>query len=129
MFKAAQEIDRIYDANGAPVLRLLDNGRLVGFDGSSIGFLNQGNVYDYNGIHRGWFHDGILRDHFGACVGFGQQVTTNTHPFFPFKQLAPLPSLVELEPLRPFKSFPPFKPFFGFQWSDYDPISLFEIYP
>ncbi|MBA7632693.1 hypothetical protein ES703_40245 [subsurface metagenome] len=38
------ELDVIYDKNGKPLLRLLENGRLVSFDGRSIGFLEGENA-------------------------------------------------------------------------------------
>ncbi|OGN03286.1 MAG: hypothetical protein A2655_00450 [Candidatus Yanofskybacteria bacterium RIFCSPHIGHO2_01_FULL_43_42] len=118
--------DIIYDIDGDPVLRLLNNGRFVTFDGESIGFLVGDNVYDYNGYHRGWFVGGTLRDHFGDCVGFGINVGNIAHPLFPLRKLPPLPSLVELEPLRPFTSLPPLKPLFSMSWSESNPISLFK---
>lgn len=122
-----KEIDVIYSKEGIPLLRVFGNGRLVNFNGKSIGFLDNDNVYDYNGNHRGWFIEGILRDHEGNCVGFGEYVGKTLHPFLPFKQFRPFSSFVEFEPFRPFKNFTPLKPFFNIDWSEYDPISMFKI--
>lgn len=124
-----QEIDVIYNKNGKPLLRLLENGRFVSFNGKSIGFLDRENIYDYNGNHRGWYIGGIFRDREGKCVGFGEKVTDHRHPFLPFKQFKPFPGFVEFEPFRPFKGFPPSKPFFSSEWSDDSPLSIFRIYP
>lgn len=119
------ESDVIYNKNGKPLLRLLENGRFVSFNGRSVGFLEGENAYDYNGSHRGWYSSGILRDHNGLCVGFGEEVTDSIHPLLPLKHLKPLASLEDLEPLRPLTSLPPLKPLPAMKWSKYDPISLF----
>jgi hypothetical protein len=119
------EIDTIYNRYGEPRLRLFDDGRLIDFDGRSMGFLNADNLYNYNGQHVGWYEGGIMRDHDGLCVGFGEIVADIIHPLLPLKQLKPLPSLEELEPLRPLTSLSPLKPLKSFGWSELDPISLF----
>jgi len=120
-----KEIDTIYNRYGKPILRLLENGRFVTFEGLSVGFLDGDNLYNYNGDHVGWYENGIMRDDKGFCVGFGETVTDNMHPFFPFKQFKPFPGFVEFEPFRPFKSLPPFKPLKSFGWSGYDQTELF----
>lgn len=122
-----KEVDIIYDKNGKPLLRLLENGRIVNFNGESLGFIDHEDVYDYNGTHRGWYIDGIFRDHNGDSIGFGEEVTDPRHPPLPFKQMKPFSGFVEFEPFRPFQEFPPFKPFFTMSWSNYDPISIFMI--
>jgi hypothetical protein len=122
-----REIDVIYNKSGTPELRLLENGRLVDFDGNSIGFLDGEHIYDYNGVHRGWYIEGIFRDHNGDCVGFGEKIGNTPHPFLPFKEFKPFPAFVEFEPFRPFKELPPIKAIFSFSWSEHDPISIFNI--
>lgn len=124
-----RDIDTIYDKEGEAALRLLKGGRLVDFLGKSIGFLHTGSVYDYNGIHRGWYTGGVLRDHEGNCVGFGQRVTDTHHPILPMKSIQPTPNITEIEPLRPIREISPVRPVSTFQWSDYNPVSLFMIYP
>ncbi len=119
------EIDIIYNRYGEPRLRLFVSGRLIDFVGRNIGFLDQDNLYNYNGQHVGWCEGGIIRDHDGLCVGFGEIVTDVAHPLLPLKQLRPLPGLPQPEPLRPLKSLPPLKPLKSFNWSELDPVSLF----
>ena len=87
-----RQIDTIYDRAGNPVLRVFANGRLLAFDGTSVGFVFDGNVYDYNGSHRGWYEAGILRDHVGLCAGFGENVGNAPHPLLPLKRLKPFPA-------------------------------------
>ena len=127
--KYMPDIDTIYNQYGEPRLRLLENDRLVDFDGKSIGFIDDEDIYDYNGNHRGWYIGGLLRDHNGDCVGFGEEVTDTRYSFLPFKDFGPFPGFVEFEPFRPFKELAPYKPFFTIDWSTYDPISLFMIHP
>jgi len=120
-----QDIDVIYNRYGEPVLRLLDNGRFVDFNGKSFGFIDGLNLYNYSGQHVGWYENGIMRDHNSFAVGFGEYPTDIPRPFLPFKQFVPFKSFVEFEPFRPFKQFAPFKPFKRFEWSDIDPRNLF----
>jgi hypothetical protein len=119
-------VDTIYDGNGTPCLQLFQNGRLVLFSGQSAGFLYKEHVYDYNGSHRGWYERGILRDHTGACVGFGE-APAGIHPLLPLKRLRPLAGLTQLEPLRPLRSVPPLKPLAQIAWSNLDPLDLLGL--
>ena len=119
------EIDIIYDRYGAPVIRLLSNGRLVSFPGKSMGFIHGVNLFNYQGRYVGWLENGVMRDKNGLCVGLGENPTDIPHPFFPFKQFKPFRGYLEFEPFRPFMEFVSFKPFKSFSWSDKDPISLF----
>lgn len=120
------EIDVFYNRYGAPMLRLLSNGRLVSFKGKSIGFTPDGvNLFNYSGNFVGWFENGVIRDQFGNTVGFGENANDYPAPFLPFKQFKPFPNFVEFEPFRPVTQFVPFRPFKTYAWSDKDPISLF----
>lgn len=121
------EIDIIFNRYGEPRLRLLSNGRLVSFSGHSIGFLDGENLYTYKGKHVGWFELGIMRDHSGAVVGFGQNPSDNPMPFLPFKQWIPFRGYVEYEPYRPYKGYAPYRPYKRYSWSELDPVALFEL--
>ena len=120
-----EEIDVIYNRYGKPVLRYLKAGRIVGFNGKSIGFVSGINLYNYKGKHVGWYEKGIMRDYNGNCVGFGENPSDTPKPFLPFKQFKPFPAFVELEPFKPFKQSSPFKPFKQYGWSDTEPNELF----
>jgi hypothetical protein len=121
------EIDTIYDRYGKPQLRLLGNGRLVDFNGKSIGFLQDNNLYNYDGKHVGWYEGGIMRDHQGYYVGFGERVTDYIHLLLPLKQLKPLATIPEIEPSRPILEIPPLHPLNFLRWSEINPIDLFFI--
>lgn len=118
--------ETIYNHRGIPVLQILDDGRLVSFSGKSVGFISGDNVYDYNGIHRGWFREGLLRDHQGRVSGFTDNAS-GLSPLLPLTSLPPLPALTELEPLRPLESLPPLPPLDSMSWSPIDPIQMFRI--
>lgn len=121
----SQEVDVIYNRYGAPVLRLLDSGRLVRFNGKGVGFADGINLYNDSGKHVGWFEKGIMRDHNGAVVGFGESPQDMPHPFLPFRQFKPFPAFVGVESLRPLKQLAPYKPIKKFNWSVIEPIELF----
>lgn len=57
-----EETDVIYDEAGQPALRLLADGRLVDFHGKSIGFVDSGSVYNYQGRHCGWYEAGTKEE-------------------------------------------------------------------
>lgn len=119
------EIDVFYNRYGAPMLRLLSNGRVVSFPGKSIGFLIGDNFFNYSGKFVGWLGNGIIRDRVGNCVGFGENANDAPAPFLPFKQFKPFPGFIEFESFRPSTEFVPFRPFKTYAWSNKDPISLF----
>jgi len=124
-----QEIDVIYNRYGEPVLRLLDNGRFVSFDGKSVGFIDGKNLYNYNGKHVGWFENGVMRDLNSATVGFGENPTDIPRPLLPFKQFKPFASFVEFEQYpRPLKQIAFLQPFKKFNWSEVEPLDLFSRY-
>jgi hypothetical protein len=120
-----KEIDIIYNRFGDPELRLLGDGRLVSFNGQNYGFINGTNVYAYDGIHVGFFERGILRDHYGHTVGFGENPTDTFKPLLPLKRLKPLPGLIQLPPLRPLTQLPPLPSLKSFYWSSFLPHELF----
>ena len=121
----AEKGDVIYDRAGQPILKLLENGRLVDFGGRSIGFIDSGSAYNYKGKHCGWYKGGILRDRNGDCVGFGEEVIDTGRPLLPTKSLRPLPASTELEPPRPVTEASTGLPVESTDWSRYTPVNLF----
>jgi len=120
-----KQIDTIFNRYGEPRLRLFENGRFVDFDGRHIGFIKEENLYNYSGQYVGWYEGGIMRDHEGFCVGFGENISDSPHPLLPLKRLKPISAIPEIEPIRPMTQIPPIKPIKTFFWSKIDPISLF----
>ena len=120
-----EEVGVIYDRSGQSRLMVLTDGRLVDFNGRSIGFLDSSDAYNYEGHHCGWYEDGILRDHGGDCVGYGELVADTMHPPLPQKKGRPIHSLVEVKSPRPEIKISPPKPLKTINWSASTPISLF----
>ena len=56
-----EEIDVIWDENGAARYRILKDTRIVDFDGHNIAWLDEhGNIIDYEGRHRGFYANGVF---------------------------------------------------------------------
>lgn len=121
-----KEIDVLFNRFGKPIFRLLPNGRIVTFSGKSKGFLVGDNLYNYKGKHTGWYSGGLIRDHRGNIVGFGENVTDSTHPFLPYKQYKPYPSYVEYEPYRPYLQHEPYRPYKMYGWSNIPLENIFD---
>lgn len=122
----SNESDVIYNRFGKPIFRLLNNGRIITFPGVSKGFLKGDSLYNYNGKHVGWFVQGLVRDHQGHVVGFGEKVTDSTHPYLPYKQYKPYAGYVQYEPYRPYLPYEPYRPYKSYSWSNIDLESIFD---
>jgi hypothetical protein len=84
-----EEIDVIWDENGAARYRILKDTRIVDFDGHNIAWLDEhGNIIDYEGRHRGFYENGVLRDPEGMVLGLGQD-PAGPHPVLHDKGLIP----------------------------------------
>ncbi|MDD2891406.1 MAG: hypothetical protein PHQ95_00370 [Candidatus Gracilibacteria bacterium] len=114
-----QEIDVFYNRYGKPILRLLNDGRLVGFNGHNYYFIDNDAVYNYQGQQVGWIGGGLIRDLSGNVFVFGERVTDNVKPFLPFKQFKPFASFVQFPPYKPYLPYKKLKPLPSFSWSNY----------
>lgn len=114
----------IHNRNGQVELWLYGD-RFLGLDGSSTGFVHDEHVYDYNGVHRGRFIDGVLWDHNGCVVGFVPDA--NLPVYRPFLAFTPFFPFVSFEPFRPFRGFPPLRPMYRRVWSELSPTELFDL--
>ncbi|MEE9219239.1 MAG: hypothetical protein V3U98_09245 [Acidobacteriota bacterium] len=110
--------DIIYDLQGRPVYRVLRRGRIVDFTGRSVAWIDsQRNIYDYHGIHRGWYEDGAWVDHDGGLFGFAPEVSGPT-PELPRRlEESPRARKPSREPPRPDVYFPPARPQRCPRWS------------
>ncbi len=96
-----EEVDVIWDENGAARYRILKGLRLVDFEGHNLAWLDEeGNVFDYKGRHKAYYGNGILRDKDGAVVGLGQD-PVGPHPVLHSKGLIPKATKPMAEPRRP----------------------------
>ncbi len=112
-----EEIDVIWDENGTARYRILKDMRLVDFDGHSLAWLDEdGNVFDYQGRHKAYYENGILRDKDGGVLGLGQD-PAGPHPVLQSKGLIPKATKPVAEPKRPKPTKTPKKPEPSLLWS------------
>lgn len=112
----AEEID-LYDKNGnaSAYIDLADEAVIWSWEGEAVAYLDEENVYGWNGTHLGWFEDDFLFDHKGYIVC----VTDNTKSFSALnKGFLPLKGLKPLKPLKGLQDFSPLKPIYKRQFSD-----------
>ena len=84
-----EEIDVLWDENGTARYRILKDMRVVDFDGHNLAWVDEeGNVIDYEGRHRAFYNNGILRDAEGSVVALGKD-PNGPHPVLPNKGLIP----------------------------------------
>src|SRR5207245_3744643 len=96
------KIDVLWDENGNARYRILKSGRMVDFEGKSLGFIDEeGNIFDYkDGRQLAFYENGILRDVDGAVVALGQE-PAGAKPVLPDKGLIPSAAEPEPEPKKP----------------------------
>jgi len=96
-----EEIDVVWDENGTARYRILKDNRIVDFDGHNIAWLDEeGDVIDYEGRHRAFYENGILRDLEGSVVGLGKD-PNGPHPVLPNKGLIPQAVRATAAPKKP----------------------------
>lgn len=113
------------DRNGRAVFWVADNTRLIDVHGHSHGLVEGTDVYDFQGNHRGWYLDGVLRDHSGRVVAFWSELRypPPTCPIFPILHLPfPVDPVPEVFPTMPLLGVSPIPPQLHMDWSDIDPL-------
>ena len=96
-----EEIDVIWDENGAARYRILKDRRIVDFDGHNLAWLDEaGNIIDYKGHHKAFYENGIMRDPQGHVIGLGKD-PIGPHPILPNKGLIPQTTKAEASPKKP----------------------------
>lgn len=111
------EVDVFYNRFWRPILRQLNDWRLVWFNWFNYLFIVQNAVYNYNWEHVWWIEWGLIRDLFWHVYAFWENVTDYPKPFLPFKQFKPFPLFVQFEPIRPVLWPKNIKPLKNFLWS------------
>lgn len=99
----------LFDSRGVPIAYIDYDDDLIiyAFSGTPLAYLNENNVYGFNGKHLGWFENGFLWDHSGLRAGFTQEVSpvfTQFEPFKRFKKFKPFKSFRQATPFKPFKN-------------------------
>ena len=105
-----------YDKNGDPFCYTEDDCHIYDFDGNPIAYIESESVWNYDGKHLGFMHNGWIIDHSGDYLLFTEQSTGG--PLKPFRSLSPLKGLKSLKPLKGLKEFAPMRPLTSLSWSD-----------
>lgn len=95
-----EEIDVIWDENGTARYRILKDKRIVDFDGHNLAWVDEeGSVIDYEGRHKAFYENGVMRDPGGQVIGLGKD-PIGPHPVLPSKGLIPETTKAEAAPKR-----------------------------
>lgn len=96
----------LFGRNGEPIAYLAtdDDCTIYSFAGEPFAYIDNDNVYGFNGKHLGWFEDGMIWNHQGQKIGFTQKTSPVFTRFEPFK------GFKRFKPFKAFKQFAPFKP-------------------
>jgi hypothetical protein len=90
------------------------------WDGKPVAYLDEDNIYGFNGKHLGWLKGNAIYDHEGyivAALPEAFSTPVSDPPAKGFKQFLPF---------KEFKEFKPFKPFFNSTWSE-TPAKIFFL--
>lgn len=97
----------LFNSQGNPTAYIANDEALTIYlwSGEPVAYLDNEDIYGFNGKHLGWFEQGIIWDHDGNKVGY----INKTLPVF--AKFEPLKSFKEFKPFKSFQEFSPFKPF------------------
>ena len=113
--------ETLFDIYGNPVAYIDHTSPEKTFylwNGTPVCYLVENRVYGYNGSHLGWFENGVIYDLSGSRVGYNREalrVMPRLEPFKSFKQF---------KPFRSFREFAHYRPFFSIRQSE-EPLSQF----
>ena len=113
-----------YDKNGDPFCYTEDDCHIYDFDGNPIAYIENDCVWNYDGKHLGFMHNGWIIDHSGDYLLFTEQSTGG--PLKPLRSLSPLKGLKSLKPLKGLKELTPLRPLTSLSWSDLSADEFFE---
>ena len=105
-----------YEHTGRPVAYTQDGKHIFLFTGEPVAYLHGTSVYVYSGLHLGWFENGWMRDHYGACVFFTAGAT-GSGPVKPVKHVRPVKSVKHIKPVKGAKHARPAKAAKSLSWS------------
>ncbi len=114
----------LFDADGDPIgyIDTDDDLTIYMWNGTPVAYLEPNgdnfNIYGFNGTHLGWFENGIVRDHDGYAVGFKEGATSIYTKYEPYK------AYKKYKPYKAYKQYAPYKPYYKTQFSN-EPLSLF----
>jgi len=114
-------MEALYNCTGRVYAWLHETGKIYGLNGENLAFVDKGHVYNWTGVHIGWWHDGHIRDRFGAVAVFTADAT-NLGVVRPVRAVRPVKQVRAVSPVRPVKSVAPIKPVKQLRWSNSMPF-------
>lgn len=102
--------ETLFDLQGNPVAYIdYDNGcTIFMWNGLPVAYLEPDkSLYGFNGMHIGWYEDGIVRNISGEIAGFNLKSATVFTKYEPYK------SFKRYIPFKRFKRTQHYKPIFG----------------
>jgi len=103
----AQEIS-LYDDAGEAVayIDLSDGLTIYLWEGNPVAYLDEEDVYGFNGNHLGWYSRRVIIDHDGdvACAEKERHPSPRLESLKRLRRLKPLKRLKRLKPLRPLET-------------------------
>lgn len=104
----------LFDSSGNAVAYIAvdEDSTIYLWSGQPVAYLDEDNVYGFDGKHIGWYEKAAIYDHQGdvvAAIAEDFRRPVAIAPLKGIKQLSPLKALEEMEPL---------KPLFHSQWSN-----------
>jgi hypothetical protein len=86
------------------------------WSGEPVAILDDESVFAFTGHHLGWFMDGWIRDHGGACVYFTDDATGG--PVRPPRMARPARGARTARPARGARQMRPMRPMRSLAWSN-----------
>ena len=115
----------LYDNSGIPVAYIADDIEIFLFTGEPVAYINAKSIYTYSGIHLGWFDDGWVRDHSGACVLFASDAT-GSGPTKPITRARPMQWEKRVKPSKAAREIEQVPSIRKLTWSALSAMEFFE---
>lgn len=108
-------MEAIFDRAGR-VVSWLKGNVIYSLRNQCVAFINNGNVFTYQGRHLGVLDRGFFRDKQGHCVTFLKGAKGGPIP--PIPQMPPIPAIPPIAPIPPIPPMPPIAPIGSLNWSN-----------
>src|SRR5436190_14177792 len=115
-----------YNKRGKPTAYIANDGKSIfTFKGAPVAYLAvRGGVFAYDGSFLGWFEDGWIIDHSGDRVFFTSDAKGG--PVKPVKAVRPVRGVKRVRPVKRVKEVRPVHPVVSLSWSDLSAEQFFK---